>query len=173
MNPADVAAQAGSGPLQPLLAGARLDHVSMCVRDLERAIAGLSGLIGNRFDRFEYTNTAIVYGELSTYTLKMALAPLGPIDLEIIELHAGRNEIHARFLRERGEGLQHLAWEVEDFEASIAAFGNAGFRPILQKASGTAVAVYIDTTPVTGYFVELIRKGFRMRDPSTWPRSTT
>lgn len=156
--------------LKPLLAGARLDHVSMLVRDREKAIAAFSTLVSAKFDRFEYTNTAIVLGERCTYTLHMALAPLSPsLDLEIIELKSGRNEIHQQFLRERGEGLQHLAYEVEDFEASIAAFRAAGYPPMLQKESGTGVAVYVDTRGIGGYFVELIRKGFRMRDPSTWP----
>jgi catechol 2,3-dioxygenase-like lactoylglutathione lyase family enzyme len=157
--------------LAPLLAGARLDHVSMVVRDRERTIAGLSALVSGPFDRFEYTNTAIVLGDRCTYTLHMALAPLSPsLDLEIIELHAGRNPIHEQFLRERGEGLQHLAYEVDDFDRSIAAFTAAGFAPMLRKESGTAVAIYMDTRAVAGFFVELIRKGFRMRDPSTWPK---
>lgn len=157
--------------LQPLLADARLDHVSMVVHDREKAIAGLSMLTAAPFDRFEYTNTAMVLGERSTYTLHMALAPLSPtLDLEIIELKSGRNEIHRQFLHERGEGLQHIAYEVDDFEGSIAAFQAAGFAPMLQKEGGTPVAVYMDTRSVGGFFIELIRKGFRMRDPATWPR---
>jgi hypothetical protein len=156
--------------LQPLLHGARLDHVSMVVRDRERSIAGLSVLTSGPFERFEYTNTAIVLGQRCTYTLLMALAPLSPaMDLEIIQLASGRNAIHEQFLHERGEGLQHLAYEVDDFEASIAAFSDAGYPPMLQKDGGTAVAVYMDTRSIGGWFIELIRKGFRMRDPSTWP----
>lgn len=158
--------------LKPLLAGARFDHASMVVRDRERAIAGLSLLVAGPFDRFEYTNTAIVLGERCTYTLHMALAPLAAgVDLEIIELHSGRNPVHEQFLAERGEGLQHLAFEVEEFDASIAAFSAAGFPPMLRKESGTGVAVYMDTRHVGGYFIELVRKGFRMREPATWPKA--
>jgi len=158
------------GRLRPLLEGARIDHVSMVVRDREKAIAGLSAIVAGPFTRHEYTNTALVYGQRSTYTLHMALAPLSPsLDLEIIQLYAGENAIHSRFLDKFGEGLQHLAYEVEDFEASIAAFRSAGFPPILQKESGTPVAAYMDTTSVSGFFIELIRKGFRMNDPATWP----
>jgi catechol 2,3-dioxygenase-like lactoylglutathione lyase family enzyme len=157
--------------LAPLLAGARLDHVAMVVRNREKSIAALSALVAGPFDRFEYTNTAIVLGERSTYTLHMALAPLSPtMDLEIIELHAGRNALHEQFLRERGEGLQHLAYEVDDFEGSIAAFRAAGYAPLLQKDGGTPVAIYLDTRADCGFFTELIRKGFRMRDPATWPK---
>ncbi|WP_439590231.1 VOC family protein [Hydrogenophaga sp.] len=157
--------------LVPLLEGARLDHFSLLVRDREQAIQNLSMLTSGPFDRFEYTNTALVYGEPSTYTLHMALAPLSPtLDLEIIQLKSGRNEVHEKFLRERGEGLQHIAYEVEDFDASIAAFRAAGFHPMLQKLGGTPVAIYMDTTALGGFFVELIRKGFRMRDPATWPK---
>jgi 4-hydroxyphenylpyruvate dioxygenase-like putative hemolysin len=157
--------------LQPLLAQARLDHVSMVVHDREKAIDRLSMLTSGPFDRFEYTNTAVVLGERSTYTLHMALAPISPtLDLEIIELKSGRNEIHRQFLRDKGEGLQHLAYEVDDFEASIAAFQAAGYPPMLRKEGGTAVAIYMDTRSVGGFFIELIRKGFRMREPATWPQ---
>lgn len=157
--------------LAPLLEGARIDHVSIVVHDREKAIAGLSALTSAPFDRFEYTNTAIVLGERSTYTLHMALAPLSPtLDLEIIELKSGRNDIHSQFLRDRGEGLQHIAYEVEDFEASIAAFQAAGFALMLQKDGGPGVAAYMDTRGIGGYFIELIRKGFKMRDPATWPQ---
>lgn len=160
-----------TGPFAPLLSGARLDHVALLSRDRERTIRGLSSLVSGPFDRFEYTNTAIVLGERCTYTLHMALAPLTPdLDLEIIQLHDGRNPIHERFLKERGEGLQHLAYEVENFEGSVAAFRAAGYPPMLEKEGGAAVAIYMDTRPCCGYFIELIRRGFRMRDPSTWPR---
>lgn len=157
--------------LAPLLERARIDHVAIVVHDREKAIAGYSALTSAKFDLFEYTNTAIVLGERSTYTLHMALAPLSPtLDLEIIQLKSGRNEIHSRFLHERGEGLQHIAYEVEDFEGSINAFQAAGFPLLLTKASGQGVAAYMDTRSICGYFIELIRKGFRMRDPATWPR---
>lgn len=156
--------------LAPLLEGARVDHVSIVVHDRDKAIAGLSALISAKFDLFEYTNTAIVMGERCTYTLNMALAPLSStLDLEIIQLKSGRNAIHSEFLRDRGEGLQHIAYEVDDFEGSIAAFQAAGFPLMLQKEGGYSVAAYMDTRDIGGYFIELIRKGFRMRDPTTWP----
>lgn len=158
--------------LAPLLEGARIDHVSILVQDREKAIAGFAALTSAEFDLFEYTNTANVLGERCTYTLNMALAPLSPtLDLEIIQLKSGRNAIHSDFLRDRGEGLQHIAYEVNDFEGSIAAFQAAGFPLMLQKEGGYGVAAYMDTRDVGGYFIELIRKGFRMRDPTTWPKS--
>lgn len=160
-----------SSNLAPLLDGARIDHVAIVVHDRKSAITGLSALTSAKFELFEYTNTAIVLGEPCTYTLHMALAPLSPaLDLEIIQLISGRNEIHTRFLRERGEGLQHIAYEVEDLERSINAFQAAGFPLMLKKESGPGVAAYMDTRSIGGYFIELIRKGFRMRDPTTWPK---
>lgn len=157
--------------LAPLLAGARLDHISMVVRDREQTIAHLSRLVTGPFYRLEYTNTALVYGKRSTYTLHMALAPLSPtLDLEIIQLADGSNAVHERFLEARGEGVQHIGYQVEDFEGSIDAFKKAGFEPILVKDGGTPVAIYMDTTAVGGTITELIRKGFKLNDPATWPK---
>ena len=81
----------------------------------------------------------------------------------------GQQLVH-RIRLAAGEGLQHLAYEVTDFDASIAAFRAAGFESLLSKEGGTAVATYMDTRRLAGFFVELIRPGFRMRDPSTWPK---
>jgi len=157
--------------IAPLLIGARLDHISMIVHDREKTINHLAALIPGPFQRCEYENQAVVYGKRSRYTLCMALAPLTPnLDIEIIQLKSGRNEVHERFLRDHGEGIQHVAYEVDNFESSVAAFRSAGFKPILEKDGGTPVAIYMDTSTIGGIFIELVRKGFKLTDPTTWPR---
>lgn len=151
--------------LAPLLANARLDHISMVVRDRGQAMEHLSYLVTAPFRCLDYQNTAIIHGKRSTYSLRMALAPLSAaLDLEIIELAGGDHAIHERFLRECGEGIQHIGYEVQDFEASIEAFGEAGFAPILVKDGPGAVSAYMDTTKVGGTITELIRKGFKLTD---------
>lgn len=149
-----------------MLRDAKLDHISYLVKDREAAIHGFQQLIGASFERFEYTNTAIIRGERCTYTLHMALAAIAPnLDLELIELKAGRNPVHEEFLRDRGEGLQHIAYQVPNLEDTVKAFEAAGYPAMLRKADGPGAAVYVDTRSVCGSFLELIRWGFTLRNP--------
>lgn len=157
--------------IAPLLAGARLDHFAMVVHDLKKTTAFLEPLLPGPFRHFEFNSTSKIYGRVTSYTLNIALVPLSPeVDLEIIQTSAGENEVHARFLRERGEGIEHLAYEVEDLQTSIRQFEQAGFEVILIKHGATPATAYIDTTAVGGTITELIHKGFKPYDPSTWPK---
>lgn len=152
-----------------LLGDAKLDHFALAVHSREKTIEHLSRLGFGPFRRFDYPSKAFVYGKPSTYVLHIALVRISPdLDLEIIETE-GDNEVHQRFLRERGEGIEHVAFEVDDLEASIAAFEAAGFPLILARQEGKPGSVYMDTTSVGGTITELIRKGFKPDDPSTWP----
>lgn len=146
-----------------LLQGAHMDHLSIVVRSRDAAIDLWSSFVTAPFETLEYENTALVYGKRSTYRLRMALAPLpGNIDLEVIELAGGENAIHERFLATRGEGIQHVGYKVEDLQASIRAFRDAGFQPILESVRENAPSIYFDTTAVGGTITELIRKDFML-----------
>lgn len=159
----------GNTQLASLLEGGKLDHFSMVVHSREETIEHLTLMGLGPFRRFDYPSQAFVYGKPSSYVLHIALVRIGPeLDLEIIESE-GDNEVHNRFLRERGEGIEHVAFEVEDLEASIAAFEAAGFPLILARQIGKPGSVYMDTSIVGGTITELIRKGFRPDDASTWP----
>lgn len=157
--------------IAPLLAGAKLDHFAMVVNDLEKAISFLSPFLPGPFRRFEFNSTSKIYGKVSSYTLSIALAPLSnDVNLEIMQTTAGENEVHARFLRERGEGIEHFGYEVDDLQASIRDFETAGFEVILIKHGAPPGSVYLDTTSVGGTITELVQKGFKPDDPSTWPK---
>lgn len=154
-----------------LLAGAKLDHFAMVVRDREKAVNFLAPILPGPVRRFEFNSTSKIYGRVTSYTLSIALAALNDdVNLEIIETSGGENEIHARFLRERGEGIEHFGYEVDDLQSSVRAFEEAGFPVILIKHGATPGSAYLDTTAVGGTITELIQRGFKADDPSTWPK---
>lgn len=154
-----------------LLAGARLDHFAMAVHDREKTVQFLAPILPGPVRRFEFNSTSKIYGRVTSYTLSIALIGLSnDVNLEIIETSGGENEVHARFLRERGEGIEHFGYEVDDIQASIRAFEAVGFPVILIKHGAPPGSAYIDTTAVGGTITELIQKGFKPDDPSTWPK---
>lgn len=168
--------KAGGNPdvLVPLLAGARLDHLSMVVHDRDAAVRHLARLGLGPFRTFTFSNEALVYGRPASYVLDIALGALGTgVDLEIIRPVGGANEVHERFLREKGEGIEHVAFEVDDLEGSIHQLEEAGFPVVLTRRRGRPGSVYVDTTAVGGLITELIRKGFKPDDPTTWPTTAS
>ncbi len=164
MSSSDVPLSSASGSsFTSLLGGARIDHISIVVRDLDKAIAHYQVMYPGPFRRFDYRNDALIYGKPASYSLKMAVGKIAAaLDVEIIQVSGGTHPIHERFLEERGEGVEHVAYQVDDLEASVRAFAEAGFPVILERADGTGSAVYIDTTSVGGLITELIRSGYTL-----------
>lgn len=144
-----------------------MNHIAMVVWDADSVVErlSLSGL--GPFRVFRFSNDALIYGAPASYTLKLALCPLNPgVELEIVQTIEGNNEVHRRFLEKKGEGIEHLGFEVDDLEAAITMSREAGFDVILTRREGRPGSVYIDTTSVGGTITELIRKGFKPYDLS-------
>src|SRR4030042_7215131 len=91
----------------------RFCQVGVVVKSIDETIKYYEKVFG--FGPFEirqvdYPN-ATYYGEIAGYRGKRAFFYLGPLQTELIELRDGKT-IHEAFLREKGEGVQHIAFEV-------------------------------------------------------------
>jgi len=100
---------------------------------------------------------ATYYGETAGYRGKRAFFNLGNIEIELIELVDGKT-IHEEFLKEHGEGIHHIGFEVDNLVESRENAKEAGFE-ITQdfiRADGTGFA-YLDTDKTGGVIFELIK----------------
>jgi methylmalonyl-CoA/ethylmalonyl-CoA epimerase len=104
-----------------------------------------------------YTN-ATYYGETAGYRGKRAFFNIGPVVFELIELVDGKT-IHDAFLKEKGEGLHHIGFEVSNLRESIKDAEKLGLTVtqsfIREDDSGFA---YLDTDKVGGIVFELIHR---------------
>jgi len=102
--------------------------------------------------------TATFYGEKEGYRGKRAFAKLGPITLELIELISGKT-IHEDFLKEKGEGVHHLGFEVKNLKESIEMAKRHGIKVTqgFAREDGSGFA-YLDSDKIGGVVFELIRK---------------
>ena len=105
--------------------------------------------------------TATYYGRLAGYRGKRAFFFMGPIQIELIELVDGKT-IHEDFLREKGEGLNHLGFQVDNLEEATKRAEEAGFKVIQRftRPDNTGFA-YIDSDKVGGVIFELIQRPAR------------
>ena len=135
-------------------------QVGIVVKSIDETIQYYEKMFG--FGPFEvrevdYPN-ATYYGQTAGYRGKRAFFYLGPIQIELIELRDGKT-IHESFLREKGEGLRHIAFEVKDLEDGKRRAEKAGFKVIqsFARPNGSGFA-YLDSDRIGGVPFELIQR---------------
>jgi methylmalonyl-CoA/ethylmalonyl-CoA epimerase len=90
----------------------RFDHVGLAVRDVDASLAVYRDLLGGKL---------LVYKEIGTtndYTFTQI--SLGGQTIEMIEPIKGTESFLTKFLEERGDGLHHLTFQVENIKEAIA-----------------------------------------------------
>jgi methylmalonyl-CoA/ethylmalonyl-CoA epimerase len=138
------------GVLGDLVVG--IDHIGICVSDLDDAGAGWSALLGSPVtDREDVTaqNTTAAF-----------VRPGKSAAVELITPMAGNASLE-RFLGKRGDAMHHLALAVRDIHLAIQRLQQAGVELIDHKArpgaSGHLVA-FIHPKAVGGVLVELVHR---------------
>lgn len=139
---------------------ARLYHVAVCVRDVAETARYYEEKLGIGPFEFKDVNfaTATFHGAPGGYRGKRAFAQLGPVMLELME-HVDGKSIHVGFLDDKGEGLHHLGFEVDDLAASVAEAERRGLRVTqgFTREDGSGFA-YLDTDAVGGAVFEVVQK---------------
>jgi len=83
--------------------------------------------IFNRMGEFEVSRT-----EVPSQKVKIAILRAGGVSLELLEPSSDDSSV-AKFLRQKGEGLHHIAFAVDDIEASMKELTAKGFRFLHDK----------------------------------------
>jgi methylmalonyl-CoA/ethylmalonyl-CoA epimerase len=126
----------------------KIDHVAVCVSDIDEAAARwrtLFGLSGHQRETIESQKTEAI------------LLPVGETSVELITPRG--NDGLARFLEKRGPGLHHVAIEVEGIESALAMLKGLGV-PLIDEsprigARGHKVA-FVHPKATGGVLVELV-----------------
>lgn len=126
----------------------KIDHVAICVRDIDEAAAKYKHALG-----LEATVREVVASQRT----EAALLPIGETSLELISPKG--NEGLEKFLAKRGPGLHHIAVEVEGIEGALAALSALGV-PLIDEtprkgARGHKVA-FLHPKATGGVLVELV-----------------
>jgi methylmalonyl-CoA/ethylmalonyl-CoA epimerase len=126
----------------------RLDHVAVCVADIDEALARWQSVFGLQARERE---------TVASQKTEAALLPLGDTSVELISPRG--NDGLERFLEKRGPGLHHIAVEVEGIESAIALLSSLGVPMIdtvpRKGARGHKVA-FVHPKATGGVLVELV-----------------
>lgn len=100
---------------------------------------------------------ATYMGKKAGYRGKRGFFHLGPIEIELVELIDGQT-IHEDFMKQHGEGLHHIGFEVKDLAAARKNAEKAGFKVTqgFSRQDGSGFA-YLDSDKTGGVIMELIQ----------------
>ncbi|RJQ26211.1 MAG: methylmalonyl-CoA epimerase [Peptococcaceae bacterium] len=129
----------------------KIDHIGVAVKDLNKAIEFYEGLLG-----LKVTETETVEEQ----KVKVAFLPTGDSEVELLESTSPDGPI-ARYIEKNGEGIQHVAFRVENLEARLAELKARGVRLIDEKprrGAGGARIAFLHPQSTFGTLIELCER---------------
>lgn len=140
-----------------------LHHIGMVVRDRDRTLANLASTMGfGPAHKFEgnFPEARLANGEMGL-ALKGAFVWMHNTALEVVEPVDDRSP-HAAFLKERGEGLHHMAYWVPSVRGEIERMRAGGVAPqMVVDGTGPGNAVpwcYLEGDMAGSALIELIER---------------
>ncbi len=138
-------------------------HAALVVKDMDKAARCLEALGAGPFPPFlggsgMSFSGKTVRGEPSDYDmdLRIGRGDLGGTKIELIQPLKGRS-IYDEFLEEKGEGLHHLAFFVDDIDAEIADVEKKGFKVVQTGAMPNTKWAYLESDD-SGMLIELCQR---------------
>ena len=152
----------GAVAAPPLAFPARRSHFGFVAKDL-KAISAFWSRAG--LPTFEPSRTPVrerrYRGQPGVFDQELGWQKQGDVGFEWIRSLAGPTT-YDDFTTAHGEGLHHLAFEVEDLDKALMAWRETGFEAVQSGAWGEAGKpgsgsyVYLDLTAAGGVYVELL-----------------
>ena len=141
-----------------------IDQIALIVEDLDKAVETYWNMLGiGPWTFYTYgkplLKSASYRGQPADPIQRIALAPLGSLGIELIEMVQAPTIYHD-WVEEHGYGPHHVGKLVVDMEAALAEAREAGLTVIQEGAGfgldGDGHFAYLDTEDSLGMVLELI-----------------
>lgn len=129
----------------------KIDHIGIAVANLDETVKFYSEMLGMKVEKTE-THAG--------QKVKVAFLPVGDTELELLESTDPEGAI-AKFIKSKGEGIQHIAFRTENIEKAILELKEKGMRFIDEKpriGAGNAKVVFLHPKNTYGVLVELVQQ---------------
>lgn len=130
----------------------KINHIGIAVKSIEAAVPFYRDTLGMAYEGSE---------EVAEQKVRVAFLAVGESRIELLEPTAGDSPV-ARFIEKNGEGIHHIAYEVDDIERSLADLQGQGVRLIdtvpRRGAHGTRIA-FLHPRASGGVLTELCQAG--------------
>ncbi|MCI4442614.1 MAG: methylmalonyl-CoA epimerase [Lentimicrobium sp.] len=129
----------------------KIEHIGIAVSNLENASIIYEKLFGAPAYKEE---------EVASEGVKTAFFMSGPNKIELLEASNPESPI-AKFIAKKGEGIHHIAFEVEDIVAEIERLKNEGFivlNEIPKKGADNKLVAFLHPKSTNGVLIELCQE---------------
>jgi len=129
----------------------KVDHIGIAVSNLEESLKFYEGVLGLKSAGKE---------TVEEQKVTVAFLPIGDTEVELLESTSEDGPI-AKFIEKNGQGVQHIAFKVDDIEAAIAEMKEKGIRMIDEKpryGAGGAKIAFCHPKSTNGVLIELCQR---------------
>ncbi len=127
----------------------QLNHIGVAVKDLEKA---------KEFLRKNFEAEVIHEIVSEAQGIQFATLSLGELKLELMA-SVGEQGMISEFIRQRGEGIHHLSFQVQDLRSEASFFEKQGLKTIRVPSEIPGIeAVFLHPKSFLGILVELFQK---------------
>jgi methylmalonyl-CoA/ethylmalonyl-CoA epimerase len=129
----------------------RLEHLGIAVKDLQAANSLYEQLLGVA----PYKEEAVASESVITSFFKT-----GDSKVELLQATAPESAI-ATFIEKKGEGIHHVAFEVDDIRAEMERLNAAGFRLLNaepKRGADNKLVCFVHPKSTNGVLVELTQE---------------
>jgi methylmalonyl-CoA epimerase len=128
----------------------RIDHIGIAVEDLDASLA--------LYER-DYDMTLVHREIVAEQGVEAALLDVGENHVELLAA-TGPDTPVGKFLAKKGPGMHHLAYQVDDIEATLAALKEAGLR-LIDEAPRTGIrnsrVAFLHPATAGGLLTEIVQ----------------
>ena len=128
----------------------KVEHIALAVAELDTAISHYEEVWGARVEHRE---------TVEDQGVEEAMIPVGDSYLQLLGATRPDSTV-AKFVERRGEGLHHIAYEVDDLEAALAELKEKGV-PLIDEAPRVGgrghMVAFVHPKGNHGLLVELIQ----------------
>ena len=129
----------------------KIDHIGVAVKSIDEALKLYRDLLGLKVTEVE---------TVADQKVKVAFLPTGDSEVELLESTTPDGAV-AKFIEAKGEGIQHIAFRVENIEEALKELKERGVRLIDEKprkGAGGAKIAFIHPKETHGVLMELCER---------------
>jgi methylmalonyl-CoA/ethylmalonyl-CoA epimerase len=129
----------------------KIEHIGIAVKDLEKSNETFAKLLGQPHYKVEAVESEKV---------KTSFFKTGDSKIELVEASNPESAI-AKFIEKRGEGLHHIAFDVDDIYAEVERLKGEGFAPISKEpfpGADNKLVFFFHPKSVNGILIELCQE---------------
>ncbi|RLF57304.1 MAG: methylmalonyl-CoA epimerase [Thermoplasmata archaeon] len=128
-----------------------IDHIGVAVKSIDQAGKFYTEILGLKIEGIE---------NVADQKVNVAFIPITDSEVELVESTHPDGPV-AKFIEAKGEGIQHIAFRVENIEEALEELKAKGVRLIDQtprKGAGGARIAFIHPKETNGVLVEICER---------------